>query len=102
MIVAAAADGGLLDVHDRRPIVLSATDVTLWMKLDLLPDEAAHMLAAFASPVEPAKSGLRVCWRLFQAYAGMLLTSRKRPSYNCGAKNLLRTADWLVGYSGLS
>ncbi|MBZ2206544.1 SOS response-associated peptidase family protein [Massilia soli] len=51
-IVTAAAEGGLLDVHDRRPIVLSVADAAMWMKPDLPPDEAAHMLANFGVPPE--------------------------------------------------
>ena len=51
-IVTAAAEGGLLDVHDRRPIVLSAADAAMWMKPDLPPDEATHMLASLAVPPE--------------------------------------------------
>lgn len=51
-IVTAAAEGGLLDVHDRRPIVLSAADAAMWMKPDLPPDEAGHMLASLAVPAE--------------------------------------------------
>lgn len=48
----AAAVGCLLDVHDRRLIVLSAADAAMWMKPDLPPDEAAHLLASLAVPPE--------------------------------------------------
>ncbi|MDM5181908.1 SOS response-associated peptidase family protein [Massilia sp. DJPM01] len=51
-IVTAAADGGLLDVHDRRPIALDAADAAMWMKPDLPADEAAHILNSLAVPAE--------------------------------------------------
>lgn len=51
-IVTAAAEGGLLDVHDRRPIVLNAVDAAIWMKQDLEPEEAVHILSALAAPAE--------------------------------------------------
>lgn len=43
-IVTADATGGMLDVHDRRPVVLGTEDVALWLDPDL-PGEAAEQLA---------------------------------------------------------
>ncbi|MEC5217993.1 putative SOS response-associated peptidase YedK [Actimicrobium sp. GrIS 1.19] len=43
-IVTADALGGMVDVHDRRPVVFSAADAALWLDPDL-PAEAAEMLA---------------------------------------------------------
>jgi putative SOS response-associated peptidase YedK len=51
-IVTAAADGGLLDVHDRRPVVLDAGDAAIWMNPDLQPDEASHILNNLALPAD--------------------------------------------------
>lgn len=51
-IVTAAAEGGLLDVHDRRPVVLRAEDAAMWMKPDLVADEAEYLLANLAAPAE--------------------------------------------------
>jgi len=51
-IVTAAAEGGLLDVHDRRPVVLRAEDAAMWMKPDLPADEAEYLLANLAAPAE--------------------------------------------------
>lgn len=51
-IVTAAADGGLLDVHDRRPIALDAADAAMWMNPDLQVDEAAHILNSLTVPAE--------------------------------------------------
>ena len=44
VIVTAAADGGMVDVHDRRPVVLAPEDARLWMD-NTLPAEQADMLA---------------------------------------------------------
>jgi putative SOS response-associated peptidase YedK len=44
VIVTEAADEGLVDVHDRRPVVLGAEDAALWMDNDL-PKEQAEQLA---------------------------------------------------------
>ncbi len=43
-IVTADALGGMVDVHDRRPVVLSAQDALLWMN-PALPPAAAEQLA---------------------------------------------------------
>lgn len=43
-IVTADAMGGMVDIHDRRPVVFSADDARLWMDPDL-PAEAAEQLA---------------------------------------------------------
>ncbi len=51
-IVTAAAEGGLLDVHDRRPIVLNAADAAMWMKQDLETEEAVQILSALAAPAQ--------------------------------------------------
>lgn len=47
-IVAAAASGGLIDVHDRRPVVLSPEDANLWLDQELSPEQAEY-LARFAA-----------------------------------------------------
>lgn len=44
VIVTAPADSGLIDVHDRRPVVLKPEDAQLWMD-NTLPAEQADMLA---------------------------------------------------------
>jgi putative SOS response-associated peptidase YedK len=52
VIVTAAAEGGLVDVHDRRPVVFSAEDAALWMDNSLPPDQAEHLARAVALPPE--------------------------------------------------
>lgn len=43
VIITADAEGGMVDVHDRRPVVLSAADAKLWLDPEL-PHEAAEQL----------------------------------------------------------
>lgn len=52
VIVTAAADAGLLDVHDRRPVVLSPDDARLWMDPELPVEQAEHLARAMALPPE--------------------------------------------------
>ena len=42
-IVTADALGGMVDVHDRRPVVFSAADAALWLDPDLEADAAEEM-----------------------------------------------------------
>jgi putative SOS response-associated peptidase YedK len=44
VLVTADADGGMVDIHDRRPVCLAAADAALWLDPDL-PAEQAEMLA---------------------------------------------------------
>lgn len=43
VIVTADSLGGMVDIHDRRPVVVSADDARRWLAPDLSPDEAAHL-----------------------------------------------------------
>ncbi|WP_151632051.1 SOS response-associated peptidase [Noviherbaspirillum aerium] len=52
VIVTAAADGGLIDVHDRRPVVFSPEDAALWMDNSLPSEQAEHLARAMALPPE--------------------------------------------------
>ena len=47
-IVTADAAGGLLDVHDRRPVVLDGRDVPLWLDPATPAEQAGHLLRAVA------------------------------------------------------
>ena len=46
------ASGGMLDIHDRRPVVLDAEDAALWLDPALSPDEAAALARRAALPPE--------------------------------------------------
>lgn len=43
VIVTDAAAGGMLDVHDRRPLVLSAQEAKAWLDPDVALEEATHI-----------------------------------------------------------
>ena len=47
-IITASADAGLIDVHDRRPLVLTAEDAALWMDPDLPPEQAEQLVRSVA------------------------------------------------------
>ena len=47
-IVTADAQGGLVDVHDRRPVVLSAADAALWLDPALPVEQAEQLLPSLA------------------------------------------------------
>lgn len=45
LIVTAAADKGLVDIHDRRPLVLSPEAAREWMRQDIGGKDAAEIAA---------------------------------------------------------
>jgi putative SOS response-associated peptidase YedK len=52
VIVTDDAAGGMLDIHDRRPVVLSAEDAKLWLDPDLSPQQAIELARHAAVPPE--------------------------------------------------
>jgi putative SOS response-associated peptidase YedK len=50
VIVTAAADAGMVDVHDRRPVVLAPDDARLWLDPDLPAEQAEHLARSMAVP----------------------------------------------------
>jgi putative SOS response-associated peptidase YedK len=48
--VTAAADGGFVDAHAQRPIVLLAEDAAIWMDKTLSTDAAEHIARWMALP----------------------------------------------------
>lgn len=44
----ADAAGGMVDVHDRRPVVLAPEDAALWLDPDLPAGQAEHLLRSMA------------------------------------------------------
>lgn len=48
VLVTADAQGGMVDVHDRRPVVLSARDAALWLDPGVPAEQADHLLRALA------------------------------------------------------
>jgi len=52
VLVTDAADEGMLDIHDRRPVVLDAADAELWLNPDLSPEEALDFARRAALPCD--------------------------------------------------
>jgi putative SOS response-associated peptidase YedK len=52
VIVTADAEGGMVDVHDRRPVVLEPEDARLWMNPETPVEEAAHIAQTRSLPTE--------------------------------------------------
>jgi putative SOS response-associated peptidase YedK len=52
VIVTAAADAGMVDVHDRRPVVLAPEDAKLWLDPALPAEQAEHLARSMALPAE--------------------------------------------------
>lgn len=47
-IVTADAQGGMVDVHDRRPVVLTAEDASTWLDPSLPAEQAEHFIRSVA------------------------------------------------------
>lgn len=52
VIVTAAAEEGLIDVHDRRPVVLAKEEAQLWLDPDLPADQAENIARNLSLPPE--------------------------------------------------
>lgn len=50
LIVTAAADQGLVDIHDRRPLVLSPEAAREWMRQEISGKEASEIAASGCVP----------------------------------------------------
>jgi putative SOS response-associated peptidase YedK len=52
VLVTDDASGGMLDIHDRRPVVMSAEDAALWLSPTLTPQQALELARHAAVPAE--------------------------------------------------
>jgi putative SOS response-associated peptidase YedK len=52
VLVTDDAAQGMLDIHDRKPVVLGASDAELWLDPDLPPEQALQLARAAALPAE--------------------------------------------------
>lgn len=43
VLVTADSEGGMVDIHDRRPVVVSAADAQRWLDPDTSPEQAAEL-----------------------------------------------------------
>jgi putative SOS response-associated peptidase YedK len=52
VIVTQDCEGGMVDIHDRRPVVLEKSDAWRWMASDTPAEEAAYIAQAKSLPAE--------------------------------------------------
>ena len=52
VIVTEDSGGGMVDIHDRRPVVLKPEDARRWMDLEMPVEEAAHIAQSRSLPSE--------------------------------------------------
>jgi len=52
VIVTQDCEGGMVDIHDRRPVALEAEDAWRWMDLEMPVEEAAHIAHSRSLPTE--------------------------------------------------
>lgn len=52
VIITADSDAGMLDIHDRRPVVLSAECAAHWLDPELTPAEAEEIVREHGEPVD--------------------------------------------------
>jgi len=52
VIITADSDQGMVDIHDRRPVVLSPETAANWLDQELATDEAEEIIARHGEPVE--------------------------------------------------
>ena len=52
VLVTDDATEGMLDIHDRRPVVLDAADAALWLDPDISPEQALELARQAALPPE--------------------------------------------------
>lgn len=74
VIVTDAAEAGMLDVHDRRPLVLSAQDARQWLEPSTTFEEALHLATDLGTPVE--------AFRWFPVSKGVNKATNNDPSFN--------------------
>jgi putative SOS response-associated peptidase YedK len=52
VIITAASDAGMVDIHDRRPLVLGPADARAWIDLEVPADQAERLARERCLPVE--------------------------------------------------
>ncbi|MBW9312911.1 hypothetical protein FA041_14220 [Escherichia coli] len=81
LIVTAAADRGLVDIHDRRPLVLSPEAAREWMRQDIGGKEASEIATSGCVPANQfTGTRYRARWVMSKPWRGVnstCLTSLK-------------------------
>ncbi len=52
VLVTADAEGGMVDIHDRRPVVLNAADAATWLDPDISTEQAEMLARQMALPAD--------------------------------------------------
>lgn len=52
VIITAASDQGMVDIHDRRPLVMTPEFANEWLEVDLSPERAAEIATECCKPVD--------------------------------------------------
>ena len=74
MLVTSAAEAGMLDVHDRRPLVLSVQDARVWLEPSTTFEEANHLANHSMTPAED--------FRWFRVSPGVNRVGNDEPAFN--------------------
>lgn len=74
VIVTDAAEAGMLDVHDRRPLVLSAQDARQWLEPSTTFEEALALATDFGAPAD--------AFRWFPVSKGVNAVANNGPEFN--------------------
>ncbi|AMM13094.1 hypothetical protein AX768_02165 [Burkholderia sp. PAMC 28687] len=98
VIVTDASDAGMLDIHDRRPLVLTAEEAKEWLEPENTFEEANHLANTAATPVE--------AFRWFRVSNGVNRVGNDEPAFTspsieirllCAGDSKLRPLRrWLV------
>jgi putative SOS response-associated peptidase YedK len=74
VLVTSAAEAGMLDVHDRRPLVLSTQDARAWLEPSTTFEEANHLANHSMTPAED--------FRWFRVSPGVNRVGNDEPAFN--------------------
>lgn len=74
VIVTDASDSGMLDIHDRRPLVLTNAEAKLWVDPETSFEEANHIANTVETPTEA------FCW--FRVTKGVNKVGNDAPALN--------------------
>lgn len=74
VIVTDASDAGMLDVHDRRPLVLTAKEAKQWLDRDSTFEEVNHMANSVTIAVE--------AFHWFRVSKGVNKVGNNEPAFN--------------------
>lgn len=74
VIVTDASDAGMLDIHDRRPLVLNAEEAKQWLDPETTFEEANHLANTVSTPIE--------AFHWFRVSKGVNKVGNDEPAFN--------------------